>query len=227
MSYKKLLPVVITNGNSCINNSNMSLSKSKSAQLSQRWVILYWHKLHCCRHPENKPLVWLSISKMVMCIDPVVINGIFVNKPCICSRVNDSAAGIAHVANKTVSVHQPFNPKVPGRFEWNFRWVIFKLISESLTAEVSQSCDTALSWMSLDIADDKSILVQVMAWGRQASSHYLNQCWPRSLSPHDATRSHWVNPSKVLHHSNSRLIHCSYWHIYVFYYYMTFYSGIC
>ena len=27
-------------------------------------------------------------------------------------------------------------------------------------------------------ADDKSTLVQVMAWCRQATSHYLNQCWP-------------------------------------------------
>ena len=28
--------------------------------------------------------------------------------------------------------------------------------------------------------NDKSTLVQVMAWCRQAPSHYLNQCWPRS-----------------------------------------------
>ena len=28
----------------------------------------------------------------------------------------------------------------------------------------------------------KSTLVQVMAWCRQAPSHYLSQCWPRSMS---------------------------------------------
>ena len=28
----------------------------------------------------------------------------------------------------------------------------------------------------LDLTDDKSTLVQVMAWCRQATSHYLNQC---------------------------------------------------
>ena len=31
--------------------------------------------------------------------------------------------------------------------------------------------------------ENKSILVQVIAWCRQATSHYLSQCWPRSMSP--------------------------------------------
>ena len=47
--------------------------------------------------------------------------------------------------------------------------------------------------MSLDFTDDQSTLVQVMAWCRQATSHYLSQCWPRSLSPYDITRPQWVN----------------------------------
>ena len=36
--------------------------------------------------------------------------------------------------------------------------------------------------MSLDFTDDQSTLVQVIAWCHQATSHYLSQCWPRSLS---------------------------------------------
>ena len=32
-----------------------------------------------------------------------------------------------------------------------------------------------------------------MAWGCQATSHYLSQCWPRSISPYGVTRSQWVN----------------------------------
>ena len=40
--------------------------------------------------------------------------------------------------------------------------------------------------------DDQSTLVQVMAWCRQATSHYLNQCWPRSLSSYGVTRPQWV-----------------------------------
>ena len=34
--------------------------------------------------------------------------------------------------------------------------------------------------------DDKSTLVQAMAWCCRATSHYLNQCWPRSLTPYGA-----------------------------------------
>ena len=32
-----------------------------------------------------------------------------------------------------------------------------------------------------------------MAWCRQATSHYLNQCWPRSLPLYNVTRPQWVN----------------------------------
>ena len=38
-------------------------------------------------------------------------------------------------------------------------------------------------------------LVQLMAWCRQETSHYLSQYWPRSLSPYGVTRPQWVNPS--------------------------------
>ena len=48
-------------------------------------------------------------------------------------------------------------------------------------------------WMPLDLTDDKSTLVQVMAWCRQATSHYLSQFWPRFMSPYGVTRPQWVN----------------------------------
>ena len=47
--------------------------------------------------------------------------------------------------------------------------------------------------MPQDLIDDKSTLVQVMAWCRQATNHYLSQCWTRSLSPYGVTRPQWVN----------------------------------
>ena len=43
------------------------------------------------------------------------------------------------------------------------------------------------------ITDDKSTLVQVMAWCCLAPSHYLNQCWPRSPTPYGVTRPQWVH----------------------------------
>ena len=53
------------------------------------------------------------------------------------------------------------------------------------------SSEIARRWTSLDLSD-KSTLVQVMAWCRQATRHCLNQCWPRSLSPYGVTRPQWV-----------------------------------
>ena len=50
----------------------------------------------------------------------------------------------------------------------------------------------ALRWMSLDLIDDKSTLVLVMAWCRQATSPYLSQSWLRSMSPNGVTRPQWV-----------------------------------
>ena len=66
-----------------------------------------------------------------------------------------------------------------------FKWKISKLIL------VTDSCGISwngLKWMSLTFTDDKSTLVQVMAWCRQAISHYLSQRWPRSLSEYGITR---------------------------------------
>ena len=54
------------------------------------------------------------------------------------------------------------------------------------------SYEIAPWWLSLDLTDDKSTLVQVMAWCRQATSHYLNQCWPRPMLPCGVTRPQWV-----------------------------------
>ena len=79
----------------------------------------------------------------------------------------------------------------PWRLEWNFKLAVFKLIL--VTDGWGIFCETTLRWMSLDLTDDKSTLVQVMAWCRQATSHYLIQCWFRSLTPYGVTRPQWVN----------------------------------
>ena len=47
--------------------------------------------------------------------------------------------------------------------------------------------------MPQDLTDDKSTLVQVLAWCRQATSYYLNQCWLSSVSPYGVTRDQWAN----------------------------------
>ena len=64
--------------------------------------------------------------------------------------------------------------------------------------------------MSLDLTDDKSTLVPVMAWCRQATSHYLSQCWPSSMSPYGFTRPQWVNMLKSSRTLESYLTCASY-----------------
>ena len=59
----------------------------------------------------------------------------------------------------------------------------------------NSSSEIGVSWVPLNPIDDKSTLVQVMAWCRQAPSHYWNQCWSRSVSPNGINRpnelTHW------------------------------------
>ena len=49
-------------------------------------------------------------------------------------------------------------------------------------------------WMPQGLTDDMSTLVQVMAWCRQATSHYLSQSWCRFMSLFYVTRPQWVKP---------------------------------
>ena len=43
-------------------------------------------------------------------------------------------------------------------------------------------CEIApLRWMPQNSTNEESTLVQVMAWYHQATSHYVSQCWPRSV----------------------------------------------
>ena len=82
-----------------------------------------------------------------------------------------------------------YNSLAPGRSYCDFKNVIFNLAL--LIGNFKSSYDNVLRWMSQALTDDKSTLVQVMAWCRQASSHYLNQCWPRSPTPYGVTRPQW------------------------------------
>ena len=100
---------------------------------------------------------------------------------------------------KQKNIMKTVNSLVPGKFEWNFRFVIFKRILAIAVWGIS--CDIALILMSLDFTGDQSALVQVMAWCRQATSHYLSQCWPTPLSPYGVTRPTWVNSLAPASHS--------------------------
>ena len=63
---------------------------------------------------------------------------------------------------------------------------MFKLLSRINILRIS--CEIALRWMPLDLIDEESTLVQVMARCCQAASHYLSQCCPRSVLQFGITR---------------------------------------
>ena len=104
-----------------------------------------------------------------------------------------------------LSMGDDVNSLAPGKFEWNFRHVIFKQIL--VIDGWGISCKIALIWMSLDLTDDQSTLVQVMAWCHQATSHYLSQSWLRSLLPFGVTRPQGVNMWCLLSLAKTLLSH--------------------
>ena len=78
----------------------------------------------------------------------------------------------------------------PERSGCDFKNTIFNLVSWS--GIFRSSHDNALRWMPRDFTDNKSTLVQVMAWCHQAISQYLSQCWTRSLTTYGVTGPQWV-----------------------------------
>ena len=83
------------------------------------------------------------------------------------------------------------NPLAHERCWSNFTSASFKIILQ--IDILSTPSDIGLSWVPLNLTDGKSTLVQVMAWCCQATTHYLIQCWPRSISPYGITGPQWVN----------------------------------
>ena len=111
------------------------------------------------------------------------------------SNADDCYNVVCNMVSYWIKIYQESTASVnsfaPGKFEWNFRYLIFQIISVIDGWVIS--CELALSWMSLDLTDDdKSTWVQVMAWCRETTSHYLSPCWPRSLWPYGVTRPQWV-----------------------------------
>ena len=105
-----------------------------------------------------------------------------------------------HSEKAPIAFHEAmreFNSLAPVRFEWNFRYLISQIILVKIV----------LKWMPMGLTDGKSTSVQAMAWCHQATSHYLSQCWPRSLSPYDVTRPQWVNIYISIHFHYLNLTH--------------------
>ena len=78
----------------------------------------------------------------------------------------------------------------PGNVGLIFKSTIFKCLIQN--RNLGTGSVITLRWMPQILTNEKSTLVQVMAWCHQATSHYLNQCWPSSMSSYDITRPQWI-----------------------------------
>ena len=139
----------------------------------------------------------------------------------------DVHAALTHCFDCRMVVTEPFNSLAPGRSQFHFKKVIFKLTLVNDGWGISY--EIALRWMSQDLTDDLSTLVQVMAWCRQVPSHNLSQCWPRSMSPNGVTRPQGVREnvivSMVRHFTSIRLINID-WSMMISYVSRKFHSNI-
>ena len=95
-----------------------------------------------------------------------------------------------------VVTHTCLNSLAPGICINNSESIILKHMLR--IKFISTACKIALRWVPQNLTNKKSTLVQVMAWCRQATSHYLSQCWSRSLSPYGVNMPQWVNISWCL-----------------------------
>ena len=65
-------------------------------------------------------------------------------------------------------------------------WLFQDTIAHYLLQNCSGGNITKHLWWQVSIGSG-------LAWCRRAASHYLSQCWPRSMLLHGVPRPHWVN----------------------------------
>ena len=58
-----------------------------------------------------------------------------------------------------------------------------------------------------------STSVQIMTWCRQATSHYLSQWWPWSLSPYGVAGPQWIKATVIVEHGKMITSHKTIWFI--------------
>ena len=105
--------------------------------------------------------------------------------------------------DKVIPVYPPFNFVEAGGIIMNSLWpetcksnfisVFIKIILQSDIFRVLPAKLVCEDWVPQNPFDDKSTMVQVMAWCLQATSHCLSPCWAISMSSCDVNRPQWFN----------------------------------
>ena len=128
------------------------------------------------------------------CWLPQRVNNIYASCITLCMFTRCYNRQGLRIMNNSTTV----NSLASGRSGCDFKNSIFNLVL--LIGIFRSSHDNALRWMPQNLFEDSSTLVQVMAWCRQATSHYLSLCWPSSMSPYGVTRPQWVKKiRKIIH----------------------------
>ena len=94
------------------------------------------------------------------------------------SELTKDTPCLAVIVELWVVSYEHFNPLAPGRCASMFKSIILEHMLQIKFMIIS--CEISVRWMPQNTFDDRSTLVQVMAWCLQATSHYLKQCWPPS-----------------------------------------------
>ena len=92
------------------------------------------------------------------------------------------------------------NPAPPGHFGGKIADGVFKCIL--FNENDWTSIKISLNFVPKGPFHNESALVQVMAWRRQATSHYLDRCWPSSPTYICGTREIRVNVGNLFQPSN-------------------------
>ena len=95
----------------------------------------------------------------------------------------------------------PHNSLAPGIYDGNFKSIVFELIIQD--SSWGTCSEIALMRIPQNLINEKSPLVQVMAWRLQTISHYLSSCWPGSICPYGVTMQPWVEYIRIIHFNNS------------------------
>ena len=82
------------------------------------------------------------------------------------------------------------NSFAPQRCRCDFECLIFNRNLINYIWNISSQI--FFKWMAQDHIDDESILVLVLAWGHQATRHYMTQYCPRSILPYGIIRPQLV-----------------------------------
>ena len=137
-----------------------------------------------CPITNNPSMVQIMVGRLTVywrIYASLCLEGSISLKSSLCLPMFFDPAELHQTCNDVAGVTVSVNSVSPRRCGNNYKSVITQNMKP--IELVSTSCEITLRWLTHNTTNGMSTLVQVMAWWHQATSHYLSQCWPRSMSP--------------------------------------------